>query len=171
MKHFHIGKILGTHGFKGDVVLSHALSSTKVLKHLKVVFTEDKKDSFMPWFVEAVRSKNDQELYLKIEGMDAKEKAKLLNRKEIWITESDFNLMSEKNTAINLLNYTILQNKKVLGTIVEIIEQPNQILAKIFIDDKEVYIPLHEETLINIHHQKKQVEVELPEGLLEIYLD
>ena len=91
--------------------------------------------------------------------MDSKEKAKLLNRKEIWITESDFNLMSEKNTAINLLNYTILQNKKVLGTIVEIIEQPNQILAKIFMDEKEVYIPIHEETLVNIHHQEKQISL------------
>ena len=171
MKHYHIGKIVGTHGFKGDLVLEHAVSSLKLVKHLKTVFTEDNKDSFMPWFVEAVRLKSEKEVFIKIEGMDTKEQSKILNRKDIWISEADFQLISEKNTAINFLDYSIVEQKKVLGTIVEVIEQPHQILCKIFIGDKEVYIPLHEQTLKKINHQKKEVEVTLPDGLLEIYLD
>ena len=171
MKHYHIGKIVGTHGFKGDLVLEHAVSSPKLIKHLKTVFTEDAKDSFMPWFVESVRPKSEKEVFIKIEGMETKEESKILNRKDIWISEADFQLISEKNTAINFLDYSIVEQKKVLGTIVEVIEQPYQILCKIFIGEKEVYIPLHEETLKKINHQKKQVEVALPDGLLEIYLD
>ena len=66
MKHYHIGKIVGTHGFKGDLVLEHAVSSPKLIKHLKTVFTEDAKDSFMPWFVESVRPKSEKEVFIKI---------------------------------------------------------------------------------------------------------
>jgi 16S rRNA processing protein RimM len=35
---------------------------------------------------------------------------------------------------------------------------------------KEALIPLHEETILKVDNKKKQVVVELPEGLLDIYL-
>jgi len=38
------------------------------------------------------------------------------------------------------------------------------------IEGKEVLIPLHEKTISSINHKKKQVVVELPDGLLEVYL-
>jgi 16S rRNA processing protein RimM len=33
----------------------------------------------------------------------------------------------------------------------------------------EAYIPLHEESLKGVNHAKKIVQVELPDGLLELY--
>jgi 16S rRNA processing protein RimM len=44
------------------------------------------------------------------------------------------------------------------------------LLCRLEITKKEVLIPLNESTLKKIDHAKKQVVVELPEGLLEIYL-
>ena len=38
------------------------------------------------------------------------------------------------------------------------------------INGKDVYIPLHEDSLQRIDHKKCIVQVELPEGLLDIYL-
>jgi 16S rRNA processing protein RimM len=52
----------------------------------------------------------------------------------------------------------------------EIIEQPHQLLCRIEINEKEVLIPLHEDTIRKIDKKLKQVIVELPEGLLDIYL-
>jgi 16S rRNA processing protein RimM len=69
------------------------------------------------------------------------------------------------------LGYTIIQEKKSLGDILEVIEQPHQMLCRIEINEKEVLIPLNEDTLKKIDHKKKQVIVQLPEGLLEIYLE
>jgi 16S rRNA processing protein RimM len=43
------------------------------------------------------------------------------------------------------------------------------VLLRITLEGKEVLIPLHEETLDSIDHDKKQVHVTLPDGLLEIY--
>ena len=70
------------------------------------------------------------------------------------------------------IGYTIYddENEVVLGTITEMIEQPHQLLAKIFIDNKEVLIPLNEATLLEINRKKKEVVVDLPEGLLDVYL-
>ncbi len=56
-----------------------------------------------------------------------------------------------------------------LGKILEVIEQPHQLLCRIEINGKEALIPLHEETIIKIDKRKQQVIVSLPPGLLEIY--
>jgi len=44
-------------------------------------------------------------------------------------------------------------------------------LCRIEINKKEVLIPLNENTLRKTDHKRKEVTVQLPEGLLEIYLD
>jgi 16S rRNA processing protein RimM len=69
-----------------------------------------------------------------------------------------------------MLGYMVIHGKEPLGEILEIIEQPHQLLCRLDIKGKEVLIPLHEETLLKADHKKKQVIVELPDGLLEIYL-
>ena len=76
---------------------------------------------------------------------------------------------SSKSSPINFLNYEVVENDKVLGKIVEVIEQPHQVLCRIDFNGKEAFIPLHEETIVKIDKKKQQVIVELPEGLLEIY--
>ena len=54
--------------------------------------------------------------------------------------------------------------------ILEVIEQPHQLLCRLDIKGKEVLVPLSENTLQKIDHRKKQVLVTLPDGLLDIYL-
>ncbi|HUM64244.1 MAG TPA: 16S rRNA processing protein RimM, partial [Chitinophagaceae bacterium] len=75
-----------------------------------------------------------------------------------------------KSAPANLLGYSIIDNGKVLGPILEVIEQPHQLLCRLDIQSKEVLVPLNETFLQKIDHRKKQVLVTLPEGLLDIYL-
>ena len=48
-----IGKIVAVHGLKGELLLKHELGKKTSLKGLQAVFIEDKKDSFIPWFIES----------------------------------------------------------------------------------------------------------------------
>ena len=91
-------------------------------------------------------------------------------QKEVWLTEKDFRKYVGEASVISLLEFTLIEGKKELGVIEEVIEQPHQILCRTTIEGKEAYIPLHEETLIEINQKKKTVSVKLPEGLLDIYL-
>jgi len=50
-----------------------------------------------------------------------------------------------------------------------VIEQPHQLICRINLNNKEALIPLHEETIKKIDKKKKEVLVELPEGLLDVY--
>ena len=170
MQYFKTGKFVAVHGLKGELILKHELGKKSSLKDVKAIFTEDKKDSFFPWFVTATKIKADTETLLKLEGVDSREAAKKLSQKEIWLTEEDFKRLSAKSAPANLLGYTIINNKERLSEVLEVIEQPHQLLCRIELKNKEVLIPLNEGFLKKIDHKKKEVIVELPDGLLEVYL-
>jgi 16S rRNA processing protein RimM len=169
-EYFKIGKLVATFGLKGELILKHSLGKKTSLKGLSVFFIEEKKESFIPWFIESTKIKSEEEIYIKIEGINTKEEANKLTQKEVWLPEADLKKYSAKSSPINLLGYQILDEGKPLGKILEVIEQPHQLLCRLEIESKEVLIPLHEETILRIDHKKQEVRVELPPGLLEIYL-
>jgi 16S rRNA processing protein RimM len=171
MEYFKIGKLVAVHGLKGELLLKHTLGKKTSLKGLQAIFIEEKKNSFLPWFIESVKIKSDEEIFLKLEGVNTREAAVKLVQKEIWIPEADFKKFSPKTSPGNLLGYTIINEKAFLGEILEVIEQPYQLLCRLEMNNKEVLIPLNEDTLQKIDHKKKQVNVQLPDGLLEIYLE
>ena len=169
-EYFKIGKLVGTFGLKGELVLKHSLGKKTSLKGLKAIFAEEPKDSFIPWFIESTKIKNEEEIYIKLEGINTREQAIKLTPKEVWVPEEEFKKFSAKSSPINLLGYDIIEGEQVLGKILEVIEQPHQILCRIEFNNREVYIPLHQETIQKIDNKKQQVIVLLPPGLLEIYL-
>jgi len=169
-EYFKIGKFVTTFGLKGDLVLKHNLGKKTSLKGLKTLFIEEKKESFIPWFIENTKIKNEEEIYIKLEGVNTREQAIKLTQKEVWLPEADFKKFSAKSSPINLLGYEIVEGEQVLGKILEVIEQPHQILCRIEFNKKEALIPLHEETIKKIDRKNQQVIVSLPPGLLEIYL-
>ena len=168
-EYFKIGKLVAVYSLKGELVLKHNLGKKSSLKGLKTIFIEERKNSFLPWFIEAVKIKSADEVYLKLEGVDAREKAMKLLQKEVWVPEADFKTLAAKSSPVNLLGYSIINNKENLGTVLEVIEQPHQVLLRIDLNGKEALIPLHAESLDGIDHDQKEIHVVLPDGLLDVY--
>ena len=168
--YLRLGKLVAAHGLKGELILKHELGKKSSLKDLKTVFIEEKKNNFLPWFISSARIKNEEETYIKFEGVEVREAATKLTQKNVWVTEENFKKLAAKSSPVNLLGYTVINEKNNLGKILEVMEQPHQLLFKLEINNKEALIPMNENTLKKIDHKKKQVIVELPEGLLEIYL-
>lgn len=169
-EYFNIGKLVAVHGLKGELLLKHELGKKTSLKGLTAIFIEEKKGSFLPYFIETTKIKADDEIYIQLESIDSRESAIKLVAKQVWLTETDFKKFAAKNAPASMLGYTIINDNESLGPILELIEQPHQLLCRLDIKGKEVLIPLHDETLKKIDHKKKEVFVELPDGLLEIYL-
>ena len=167
--YFKIGKLVATFGLQGELVLQHSLGKKTSLKGLQAIFIEEKKDSFIPYFIEFTRIKSDKETFVKLEGLDTKEIAKKLTKKEIWLLEDDFKKFAHKSAPISLLGFMLINEDEELGEVLEVIEQPHQVLCKILLHGKEALIPIHEEFLDKIDKKNRKVFVTLPDGLLEIY--
>lgn len=167
--YYNIGRIAATHGLTGEVVLEHALGKKTDLKGLEMLFIEEGKGTFLPYFLEGSKLKSDTEVYVKLEGYNTKEGSKRLARREVWLLKADFEKFVGKSSPIGLLGYMMIEGTNKIGEIIEVIEQPMQVLCKVMINGNEALIPIHQESLKKIDHKKKEVMVDLPDGLLEIY--
>ena len=123
----------------------------------------------MPFFISTTSIKSENEIFVKLEGIDTKETARKLTPKEVWIAEDDFKKFAAKSSPIAMLGFNLINEGTDLGEILEVIEQPHQILCAILLDGKEALIPIHEESLEKIDRKNRQVHVTLPDGLLDIY--
>jgi 16S rRNA processing protein RimM len=168
--YIHIGKLVATHGLKGELILKHALGKKTDFKTAEAIFIEKIKDEYLPYFHQGSIIKNDTETIVKLEGVDTKESAAKLVQKKVWLIKNDFDKLVSKVAPVNLLGFIVFNNKEKLAAVEAVIEQPLQILLQITINNKEVLIPLNEETLRKIDRKKKEIHVVLPEGLLDIYL-
>jgi 16S rRNA processing protein RimM len=166
-QYFKIGKLAATFGVQGQLVLEHSLGKKTSLKGLEIIFIEEKKDTFLPYFITATKIKNDKEIYISLEGIQTKEGAHF--KKEVWLSEIDFKKFAAGAAPISLLGFMIINNEVELGEVLEVIEQPHQVLCSILIDGKEALIPIHEDSLEKIDKKSRKLYVNLPDGLLEIY--
>lgn len=168
-QYFKIGKLAASTGLKGELVLQHNLGKKTGFKGLEAIFLEEKKESFIPYFIQSAKIRSDNETVIKLEGVDIVELARKLTPKEVWLAASDFKKFAAASSAIALLGFTIIDKGVDLGEILEVIEQPHQILCSILLDGKEALIPIHEGSLEKIDKKHRQVFVTLPDGLLDIY--
>ena len=170
-EYFKIGKLAATFGTNGQLILQHHLGKKTSLKGLETFFIEESNDSFLPYFIKSGKIKSDREIFISVEGIDTKEAARFLLKKEVWLAEPDFKKFAAGSAPISFLGFMIIDNKNELGEILEVIEQPHQVLCRIIIDGKEALIPVHENSLEKIDTKNRKLYVNLPEGLLEIYKD
>lgn len=169
-QYFKIGKLVASFGLKGELVLQHSLGKKSSFKGLEAIFLEETTDNFMPYFIEKTSIKNDKETYIKLEGIDVPEAARKLTPKEVWLQEADFQKYTHKAAPIALLGFEIIDGATPLGQIIEVIEQPHQILCTIIYKGKEALIPVHQESLKKMDTKNKKIFVQLPQGLLEIFM-
>jgi 16S rRNA processing protein RimM len=165
----NIGKLVAVFGLQGELILAHRLGKKTGLKGLKTIFIEENKDEMLPWFIESARIKSPDEIFLKLEGIDSKETARRVAYKEVWLSEADFASFAGRSAPISLVGFQVVQGKERLGEVLEVIEQPHQILCRIDLNGKEALIPVHEASLVKLDKKKREVHVSLPEGLLDIY--
>jgi 16S rRNA processing protein RimM len=164
-----IGKFVATFGLGGELVLKHHLGKKSSLKGLEALFIEKQKEELLPYFIESTKAKNDEEIFVKLEGISTKEAARILVQKEVWLIEDEFHKYTGKSAPISFLGFHIIHEDTDLGEILEVIEQPHQLLCRIDLEGKEALIPLHQDTLKKIDKRNRKIVVELPEGLLDIF--
>lgn len=169
-QHIKIGKIVATFGVNGQLILVHNLGKKSLFKNVEALFIEEIKNSFIPYFVKEIKAKTEEENYVLLEDITTKEAATKLIGKSVWLLQDNFKKLFNKNAPIALLGYKVISQNEFLGTVDEIIEQPHQILLTILYKGKEAYLPMHQESLISIDHKKNEIHLNLPDGLLEVYL-
>ncbi|MHB1922732.1 MAG: ribosome maturation factor RimM [Chitinophagaceae bacterium] len=165
-----MGKLVAAFGLKGELILQHQLGKKTSLKNLEMLFLEENKNSFIPYFLVSSKIKNEAEIYILLEGIDTREKAQTLIHRNVFLKEDSFKKFAALTAPISLLDMQVEDvHLGDLGKIIEILELPSQVLAKIYYQEKEILLPINESTLRSIDRKNKIVHLLLPEGILQIF--
>ena len=169
--YFRIGSILKTKGLKGEMNMYVDFEGLDTIK-MDAVFIEIA-GKLVPYFVSSIKYLQKNAAYLVLEDVDTIEKASALVRKDIFLPNK---LKPKKKkqefTLFDLEGFTAVDvNEGVLGIITAVHEYPRQIIAAVDFQNKEILFPLNEEIIKGIDVVKEIVTVDLPEGLLDVYLD
>jgi 16S rRNA processing protein RimM len=168
---FRIGAIIKTKGLKGELQLYVDFENLDAIE-IDALFI-DMAGKLVPYFVESVKYHHNGTAYLFLEDVDTIEKASRLVKKDVYLPnklkpkkkKSDFTLK-------DLIGFTAIdENEGELGEITSIQELPQQLIASVNYKNCEVLFPLNEEIIKGIDVVKEIVMIDLPDGLLDIYLD
>ncbi len=168
---FRLGSISKTRGLKGELQVFITFEEPEKLK-FNSLFIEIA-GKLVPYFVTLFKLPQKNIAYLQLEDVDTIEKAVLLVKKAIYLPnkikpkkkKSDFGLK-------DLLHFIAMDvNEGELGEIIEIHEFPQQLIATVSYKNQEVLFPLNESIIKSIDVVKGVVMVDLPEGLLDVYLE
>jgi 16S rRNA processing protein RimM len=167
--HFKIGTIIKTRGLKGELQLYVDLENLDAINFTAVFI--DMAGKLVPYFVQSVKyQKNTAWLFL--EDVDTIEKASKLVKKDVYLSSKL--KPKKKKTEFTLKDLkgfiAIDENEGELGEILEIQELPQQFIATVNYQNREVLFPLNETIIKGIDLEGGEVYVDLPEGLLDIYL-
>ncbi|MFC7525796.1 ribosome maturation factor RimM [Parapedobacter sp. GCM10030251] len=166
---FYIGYISKTRGLKGEVQLFFEFDDYEALE-LDVLFLEvDRK--LVPFFVESLKLQPNRTAYLFLEDIDHIDKAQPLVRKKVFLPigkmpkrqPGDFRITDLKGFVVHDLTYGPL------GEIFEIREYPQQYVASVTYKGSELLFPLNDELIVSIDPDNRRLEVDLPEGLVDVY--
>lgn len=166
---FYIGYISKTRGLKGEVQLFFEFEDYEELA-LDIVFVEVNK-KLIPYFVDQIKLQKNSTAYVNFEDVDHIDKATELVRKKVYLPN---NKLPERDPDdfrySDLIGFLVVDEKEgELGTITAVQEMPQQHIATVDMDGKELLFPLSDELILGIDAENKIIEVELPEGLVDLY--
>ena len=153
-----VGKIVSTHGIKGEVkVLSHFPYKNKVFKVGNSLYIDN-----LAYEIKSYRHHKIYELLTLNDYANINE-VLFLMQKDVYFAKKDLNLEDNEILDEDLITYNVLTNKGKKGIIKEIsLASPtNKILRVLF--DKEVLIPFNSPQIIKIDKDKKELIIEIYE--------
>ena len=122
-----------------------------------------------PYKIQEIQQLNKNKLVLTLLNVN-KNKAEELKNKSVFINPKDVDLTEEKFDKNNITGYDLFSNEEEnLGKVSAVIKIKNNNLIQIYINETEVLLPFSEKTILVLDHSKKQIKLDIPDGLIELY--
>ena len=168
---FYIGYFTKTKGLKGEVQIYFEFEAYEDLD-LDVLFV-DMNGKMVPFFVASHKLYTNQTGLFFFDDIDHIDKAQALVKKKIYLPLSKMPERDEDELSYqDLEGYTAIdETQGELGEIIAVNEYPQQFVATVLYQEKEIMFPLNEDLIIEIDEENQTLLVDLPEGLLSVYLN
>lgn len=168
---FYLGKIVKKYSFKGELLVKLDTDDPEIYTQMESVFVEKHKN-LIPFFIERSSLHKSTLLRVKFEDVDGDEDADPLLKCHLYLPlEFLPKLEGDKFYYHEIIGYSVEdKNFGTVGIITGINDSTTQVLFEIDRNGKEILIPLIDDFIKNVDKENKVMQLEVPEGLIEIYL-
>ncbi|TAD97618.1 MAG: 16S rRNA processing protein RimM [Bacteroidetes bacterium] len=167
---YELGYILRTHGLKGEVVAFFDVDEPEYYEDLEAVFIEQK-GKLISFPIQKVSFRPDT-VVLKFKKMDKIEDVQHLKGSKLFLSLEELPELEDGFFFHEVIGYQVVDLVLgILGKVTVIYELPSQNLLAMDYKGVEVLIPMNKEIMLEVDKEKQQINVDLPEGLLEIYTE
>ena len=166
-EYFNLGVISKVFSFKGEIVARFDVEVPNLFDNLNALFIEEK-GNLVPYFVDKVEPQLNNFVRIKFRGIDTQEQAKKLLKCELFLPDTLLPKLSEDEFYFHeIVGFTAFdEDEKEVGEIVEVYDLPNNPVAEILIEGKEVLVPLN--LMIELDKKNQKIYIEIPEGLIDL---
>ena len=167
---FYLGRIVKAYGKKGELNVVLDTDNPENYKDLKSVFL-DLKGNLIPYFIENIQIKNNKAI-IKLKDVLTPEIAEMFVNAEIFLPLDQLpKLTGNKFYYHDIIGYSIIDKTYgSIGKVEKVLDLPQQAILQIKYKNKEILIPITDEIIKIVDRNNKQIKIEAPEGLIEIYL-
>ncbi len=168
---FYLGKIAKKFSFKGEVLIYLDTDEPELYEDMESVFVEFNKN-LVPFFIENSNLHKGDFLRVKFEDVDSEEDADEIMGCEIYLPLNMLpKLTGNKFYFHEVIGFEIEDLRLgVFGKIVSINDTSAQPLFEVINGSVEILVPMIDQFLVKIDRENKKVIMNLPEGLVEMYL-
>ncbi|PWH86576.1 ribosome maturation factor RimM [Brumimicrobium oceani] len=170
---FNLGYVAKLHSYKGEVSLFFDATNPEDYADLDAVYI-DVDGILTPFFVEKIEMKDKGFAKVKFEGVDTENDAKVILKKELFLSLDKLPQLSGKNFYDHeIIGFTVVdKNFGEVGEVIQVLDFKINPLLQVQNNklDKEVLLPLANDLVQSVDREKKELHVQSAEGLIEMYL-
>lgn len=169
---FYLGKIVSKYSFKGELLVKLDTDEPDLYDNLDAIFI-DLRGNMVPFFVESSQLHKSNLLRLKFEEVDTEADADALMKTDLYLPLNLLpKLEGNKFYFHEVIGFTIKDtNHGDVGILKGINDSTAQSLFEIDKDGTEILIPMNDEFIVKVDRENKTIEVNTPEGLIDLYLE
>jgi len=166
---FYLGNVVGKFSFKGELLVKVDSDNPEVYTALESVFVE-LSTGLVPFFIKKCQLHKSELLRIDFEEISNDQEADALIKKKLYLPLYLLPpLEGNKFYYHEIIGFTVSTKAKEIGLITAVLEQGPQALFQVEATDKKIHlIPIHDDFILEVDRKKNLIQVQLPEGLLEL---
>ena len=169
---FLLGKITKPYSFKGEVVLWMDVDDSEPYEGVDTLWLPQQ-GILVPYAVESLRRNKDR-FVVRLSDVMTESAAKQLSGKDVWLPLAEMAPIEEGKFYFHeVQGWKAIDRSTgdVVATIVHVVDQgAYPMLEVVFDNGDQGFIPLPDHVQVDVKREQRQLVLNLPEGLLDVYL-
>lgn len=169
---FYLGKIVRKYSFKGELLIKLDTDQPDIYENLDAMFIDVRK-TLIPFFIESSQLHKSDLLRVQFEDVTTEADADSLMKSDVYLPlELLPKLEGNRFYFHEVIGFTMEdKNYGKVGAITGINDSTAQALFEVENNGNEILIPMNDEFILKVDRKNKNILVETPEGLIDLYLE